>query len=115
MSPPIRNAVAGVGVSLARHSKSKGAQVMSILMFIFFGLIVGFLARAIMPGRQSMGLIGTALIGIAGSFVGGMLGNLFYGGPLLNLHTSGFIGSILGALLVLAVLGVTGRRRRALV
>ena len=83
---------------------------MSILMFILFGLIVGFLARAIMPGRQSMGFIATALLGIAGSFVGGFVGNLLYGAPVLDLHTSGFIGSIIGALVVLAIMGWSGRR-----
>ena len=86
---------------------------MSILMFILFGLIVGFLARAIMPGRQSMGLVATALIGIVGSFIGGVVGNLVSGAPLFELHTSGFIGSILGALLVLFVMGWAGRRRTA--
>ena len=84
---------------------------MSILMFILFGLIVGFLARAIMPGRQSMGFVATALVGIGGSFVGGIVGNLLSGGPILSLHTAGFIGSIIGALVVLAVLGFAGRRR----
>ena len=84
---------------------------MSILMFVLFGLIVGFLARAIMPGRQSMGLVATALVGIVGSFIGGVIGNLLSGGPLLELHTAGFIGSILGALLVLFVMGYAGRRR----
>jgi len=83
---------------------------MSIIMFILFGLIVGFLARAIMPGRQSMGLIATALVGIVGSFVGGVVGNLIAGGPLLELHTAGFIGSVIGALLVLFVMGFAGRR-----
>jgi uncharacterized membrane protein YeaQ/YmgE (transglycosylase-associated protein family) len=84
---------------------------MSIIMFILFGIIVGFLARAIMPGRQSMGLVATALVGIAGSFLGGIIGNLLSGGPLLQLRTSGFIGSIIGALLVLALMGYVGRRR----
>lgn len=83
---------------------------MSILMFLLFGLIVGFLARAIMPGRQSMGFLATTLLGVAGSFVGGFIGNLLYGAPLLDLHSSGFIGSIIGALLVLAIMGWTGRR-----
>jgi uncharacterized membrane protein YeaQ/YmgE (transglycosylase-associated protein family) len=86
---------------------------MSILMFILFGLIVGFLARAIMPGRQGMGFIATTLVGIAGSFVGGFLGNMISGYPLLDLHASGFIGSIVGALIVLAIMGWTGRRRHA--
>lgn len=84
---------------------------MSILMFILFGLIVGFLARAIMPGKQSMGFIATALVGIAGSFLGGLIGTMISGGRLLELHTAGFIGSILGALAVLAILGFVGRRR----
>ena len=83
---------------------------MSILMFLLFGLIVGFLARAIMPGRQSMGLVATALVGIVGSFIGGIVGNLIAGAPLLDLHASGFIGSILGALAVLFVMGWAGRR-----
>lgn len=84
---------------------------MSILMFILFGLIVGFLARAIMPGRQSMGFLATALVGIGGSFVGGIIGNLMSGAPLLDLHSSGFIGSIVGSLIVLAIMGYAGRRR----
>jgi uncharacterized membrane protein YeaQ/YmgE (transglycosylase-associated protein family) len=86
---------------------------MSILMFILFGLIVGFLARAIMPGRQSMGLVATALVGVVGSFIGGVVGNLISGTPLLELHTAGFIGSVLGALLVLFIMGWAGRRRTA--
>ena len=85
---------------------------MSIVFFILFGLIVGLLARAIMPGKQSLGLIATALLGIAGSFVGGFIGNLVYHRPFLEPHSSGFIGSILGALVVLAI--VMGGRRRAL-
>ncbi len=84
---------------------------MSILMFILFGLIVGFLARAIMPGRQSMGFVATALVGIAGSFIGGIIGNAISGAPILDLHSSGFIGSIIGALIVLAIMGYAGRRR----
>ncbi len=88
---------------------------MSIIMFILFGVIVGFLARAIMPGKQGMGFIATALVGIAGSFVGGFIGNLLYGAPALDLHASGFIGSIVGALIVLAIMGYAGRRHHAMV
>ncbi len=84
---------------------------MSILMFVLFGLIVGFLARAIMPGRQSMGFIATALVGIGGSFLGGIIGNVISGAPILDLHASGFIGSIIGSLIVLALMGYAGRRR----
>lgn len=83
---------------------------MSILAFILFGLIVGFLARALMPGRQSMGFLGTALLGMAGSFLGGIIGNVISGMPLLELHAAGIIGSVLGALAILALMA-SGRRR----
>jgi uncharacterized membrane protein YeaQ/YmgE (transglycosylase-associated protein family) len=85
---------------------------MGLLAFILFGLVVGLIARAIMPGRQSMGLLATALVGMAGSFLGGLLGNLISGArPLFALHSAGIIGSILGALLVLFLVGLGGRRR----
>jgi uncharacterized membrane protein YeaQ/YmgE (transglycosylase-associated protein family) len=87
---------------------------MGILAFLLFGLIVGLVARALMPGRQSMGLVTTTLLGVAGSFVGGILGSLVHGGRLLELHTAGIIGSILGALLVMFLVGLGGTRRRAL-
>lgn len=86
---------------------------MSILLFIVFGLVAGFLARAIMPGRQGMGLAMTALLGVAGSFVGGFVASLLTGHSVLELDTSGLIGSVLGALAILFVMGFAGRRRAA--
>lgn len=77
------------------------ARPMSLLAFLVFGLVVGLLARAIMPGSQSMGCFGTALLGCAGSFVGGLLGNLIAGRGLFALNTSGLIASVVGALIVL--------------
>jgi uncharacterized membrane protein YeaQ/YmgE (transglycosylase-associated protein family) len=84
---------------------------MSILWFVILGLIAGLLARAIMPGKQSMGLISTTLLGMAGSLVGGFIASLFTHRSVLELHTSGIIGSVLGALAVLALMGAVGRRR----
>ena len=84
--------------------------IVMLVSWLLFGLIVGLIARAIFPGTQSMGLLGTAGLGIAGSFVGGILGNLFYGGPLMTAQPSGWIGSIIGALLVIGALGAIGRR-----
>lgn len=83
---------------------------MSILAFIILGLIAGLLARAIVPGRQSMGLIATAVLGMVGSFVGGLVGNLLTGDRLLELHASGLIGSVLGAIAVMFLVGIAGRR-----
>ncbi len=84
---------------------------MSILTFIIVGIIAGFIARAIMPGNQPMGFVATALLGMAGSFVGGLVASVFSGGRMLDLHTSGIIGSVLGALLVLFIAVAVGRRR----
>jgi uncharacterized membrane protein YeaQ/YmgE (transglycosylase-associated protein family) len=82
---------------------------MSLIAFILFGLIIGLVARAIMPGRQSMGLVATALLGMAGSFVGGLVGSLVYGGRIFELHSAGLLGSLLGALLVMFLVGLGGR------
>jgi uncharacterized membrane protein YeaQ/YmgE (transglycosylase-associated protein family) len=86
---------------------------MSVLLFILFGILAGFIARAIMPGRQSMGIIMTGLLGIAGSFVGGFVGSMLSGHSVMELHSSGLIGSVLGALAILAIMGFTGRRATA--
>ena len=76
---------------------------MGLLAFLVFGLVVGFIARALMPGRQSMGIFATAGLGVAGSFLGGLIGTLLTGRSMFVLHTAGWIGSILGALAVLAL------------
>jgi uncharacterized membrane protein YeaQ/YmgE (transglycosylase-associated protein family) len=83
---------------------------MSILLFLVFGFIVGLLARAVMPGTQSMGILGTTTVGVVGSFVGGMIGTLLYGGPWNEIHTAGWIGSIVGALAVMGILGAVQNR-----
>ncbi len=84
---------------------------MSLVAFILFGLVVGLIARAVMPGRQTMGLLATTLVGMAGSFIGGLVGNVIYGGPLLEIHTAGIIGSVIGALLVMLLVGLGGPRQ----
>ncbi len=86
---------------------------MYILFFLLFGLIVGLIARAIMPGKQNMGLFITSLIGMAGSLVGGVLGNLLFGGRWDEPIAAGWIGSVVGALIVLALVGRTGRLAHA--
>ncbi len=87
---------------------------MGILAFILFGLVIGLVARAVMPGRQSMGLFATALLGMAGSFVGGLVGSLIYGGRVFELHSAGILGSLLGALLVMFLVSM-GNRNRAVI
>jgi len=85
---------------------------MSIIAFIIVGILAGFIARAIMPGRQSMSFVATALLGMLGSFVGGFLASLISRERAFDLHAAGLIGSVIGALLVLLMLSAVGRRRR---
>lgn len=85
---------------------------MGIIAFIIIGLIAGLIARAIMPGRQSMGLIATTLLGMVGSLVGGLIGSLFSrNGRAFALEPAGIILSVIGAILVLMLVGAAGRRR----
>ena len=76
---------------------------MSILLFIVFGFVVGLVARALMPGRQSMGFVMTTLLGIVGSFVGGFLASLVTHQRVTDFNTAGIVGSILGAIVVLLI------------
>ena len=76
---------------------------MGLLMFLIFGFVVGLIARFLMPGSQSLGLVKTTLLGAAGSFFGGLLGNLVSGDALGRVHAAGWIGSVLGALLLLFI------------
>jgi uncharacterized membrane protein YeaQ/YmgE (transglycosylase-associated protein family) len=81
---------------------------MSLLIFLIFGFFVGLIARAILPGTQKMGLVRTTLVGAAGSFVGGLLGNLISGDPIGRVHSAGWIGSIIGTVVLLVILGRRG-------
>ena len=84
----------------------------AIVIWIVFGAIVGIIARFLMPGRDSMGWIPTILLGIVGSFVGGWLAQLlFAGNASLPPPSAGWIGSIIGALIVLATYRYTQGRR----
>ncbi|MGN6218808.1 MAG: GlsB/YeaQ/YmgE family stress response membrane protein [Microbacterium sp.] len=87
----------------------------TILGLIVIGLIAGFIARAIIPGKQSMGILLTIVLGIVGSFVGGFLGYLLFGADPNGgfLQPSGIIGSILGAIIVLGLYVLFTRRRGA--
>ena len=74
---------------------------MSILGWLVFGLVVGAVAKFVMPGKDPGGLVVTMLLGIAGAFVGGFVGQTlgFYGPG----EPAGFIMAILGAVLLLFV------------
>jgi len=83
---------------------------MGLILFLLIGLIAGFIARALVPGPDPMGWLGTMVLGIVGSFVGGTLAALLFGGTL-EISASGLIGSIIGAIIVLLVWrAMSGRR-----
>ena len=88
-------------------------MVAYIIILILVGLVAGAVARLVVPGRDPMGILATIVLGIVGSFVGGFIWNLIQFHRLVphKFHPAGIIGSILGAILVLVVLRLTGLER----
>ena len=82
-----------------------------ITVMLLIGLVAGFVARALVPGDDSMGIGATILLGIVGSFVGGLLASLLSGDGL-ELRASGIIGSIVGAVIVTAIWRWSVTRRK---
>ena len=84
----------------------------TVLGLLVIGLVAGFIARAVVPGRQEMSTLLTILFGIAGSFVGGFIGRVLFGSGDSLVQPSSWIGSIIGAALVLMVyMMIMGRAR----
>lgn len=84
---------------------------MGLCGWIIFGFLAGLLARAVTPGEHRMGFIRTTLLGVVGSFIGGMLGALISGHNMMVVEPSGFIGAVLGAVVLLAFAGWLHRAR----
>ena len=82
---------------------------MGILAWILFGLVVGIIAKLLMPGRDPGGFIVTILLGIAGALLGGFIGRAMglYGAN----ESAGWLMSILGAILLLVLYRMMVRRR----
>jgi uncharacterized membrane protein YeaQ/YmgE (transglycosylase-associated protein family) len=81
-----------------------------LIAFLIIGLIAGFIARALVPGPDPMGWVGTMVLGIIGSFVGGTLAALLFGGTL-DISASGLIGSVVGSIIVLLIWRAMGGER----
>ena len=79
---------------------------MGIIGWLVLGLVAGALARLLVPGRDPMGLIGTMLLGLAGSLVGGFLAD-----ALFDDEAIGLFGSVVGAVLVLLAYNAWVRNR----
>jgi uncharacterized membrane protein YeaQ/YmgE (transglycosylase-associated protein family) len=84
---------------------------MGLCGWIVFGFLAGLVARAIVPGNQGLGCLGTSLLGIGGAFVGGFLSALLFGGNWRDMEPSGFIGAVVGAALLLLI-GQSSASRR---
>ncbi|CAA9211063.1 MAG: hypothetical protein AVDCRST_MAG41-301 [uncultured Corynebacteriales bacterium] len=83
-----------------------------IISLIVIGAIAGFIARALVPGKDPMGIGATILLGIVGSFVGGFLADVLFRSDAQDrgISPSGIIGSIIGAIIVLLVYRAVTRR-----
>lgn len=87
-----------------------------IAYLVIIGIIAGYVARLLVPGRDPLSFVQTMVLGIAGSFIGGFLGYVLFGKDFEQggIQASGIIGSIIGAVLALLVyrsVGGTGRGR----
>jgi uncharacterized membrane protein YeaQ/YmgE (transglycosylase-associated protein family) len=101
LNPRERKALRVEKVSLKPESNHGGIGMWNLIWVVIIGLIVGALAKLIMPGRDPGGVVVTILLGIAGSFVGSLLGRaLGFYGPR---ESAGFVVSTLGAILLLAL------------
>lgn len=84
-----------------------------ILILLIVGLIAGALARLLVPGRDPIGLLGTIVLGVLGSFLGGFILNLieYHTLAVHTLRTAGIIGSIVGAVILLILYRLSGHER----
>lgn len=83
-----------------------------LLYIVIVGFIVGFLARAVVPGRDSMSIGATIVLGVVGSFIGGFLGYVLFGTDFEEggFQAAGFVGSLIGAILALLAYRAIGER-----
>jgi uncharacterized membrane protein YeaQ/YmgE (transglycosylase-associated protein family) len=105
MSRRAKNIACDLTNVLASEAKPN-KPMLHFIWYIIVGLIVGLIARAVMPGVQHLGFILTTLLGIGGSIVGGLIGRLFSKPePGAAFHPAGFILSIIGAIILLFIWG----------
>jgi uncharacterized membrane protein YeaQ/YmgE (transglycosylase-associated protein family) len=71
--------------------------------FLVFGLVVGFIARLILPGRQGIGLLWTLVLGVVGSVIGGTIANAIGSGDIMELNFVGACAAIAASVVLLAI------------
>ena len=86
---------------------------MQIIALLIVGLIIGALARLIKPGKQTLGIAMTMLLGVVGALIGGWIASLLGTGGITELNFIGFIIAVVAAVLLIGVAeGTMGSRRR---
>jgi uncharacterized membrane protein YeaQ/YmgE (transglycosylase-associated protein family) len=84
---------------------------LNIIVWLIIGLIAGAIARLLVPGRDPLGFLGTLILGLAGSLIGGFLADLIDSGND-EFSPAGLLGSIVGAVIALLIYrAFVGRRR----
>ena len=85
----------------------------TVLYLLVVGVIVGYIARLIVPGRDALGFWKTVLLGIVGSFIGGCLGYLLFGFDSDEgfVQPGGIIGSLIGAIIAVYAWRALAKRR----
>ncbi len=76
---------------------------MSLIGFLIFGLVLGFIARAVLPGKQHIGLLWTLALGVAGSVIGGMVASALRTGSMWELNFIGFVAALAASVALLAI------------
>ncbi|MGY1735946.1 MULTISPECIES: GlsB/YeaQ/YmgE family stress response membrane protein [unclassified Geodermatophilus] len=84
--------------------------------FLVAGLIIGALARLIVPGKQHLGILATLALGVVGSLIGGLIAQFFGTGSIWELNVLGFVLAVVAAVLLIGVAeGISARSRRGAV
>jgi len=76
---------------------------MQLIGLLIVGVVIGLLARFLLPGRQKIGLLWTMILGILGALVGGTLASYLGRGDIFELNFIGFIGAVVASVVLLAV------------
>jgi uncharacterized membrane protein YeaQ/YmgE (transglycosylase-associated protein family) len=84
-----------------------------IIIMIVIGIVAGYLARLLVPGRDSLSFVQTVVLGVVGSFIGGFLGYVLFDKDIGEgaLQPSGVVGSVIGAVVALLIYNMATNRR----